>query len=673
MANTPTTDLQFLTPTSDAESATGWSDSLFSAYDNGNAANFGLDNLLYIQDANALSQQLATNRTGASSLINYAGTDPAGFTDGTSVFYFWWNFLYPGATPEYNDNTAVTAPGQNNVGGAAGYAIGIGSSGTAAKFFHVGGANFGRSPEGGWQNVAIDPSRTTFAGWTLGTPTAGVYNSFGFLPIVNTAPGRGQANAVDAIRWGRGEIEFTGGAPAGTFADMATQNDLTTNRWGIFGAQKGGFVFKGKLTLGTSATSLLFEDTDVTIVVDETRQVYDAFNLIEVNNASSNITWTNIVISKVASAGLSLDGAKGNFTMVDNATVAKTGCSFTDMGIFIYQSNATLSDVTWRRCNQVTQGGATINDGSTFENLTASAYLISTPSTINLVTNSKFETDSATGNAVDVGTVTSSATITWDGNELVSPSNRWTGVAANGISTTANGAIKITATGGNAIVVDISVVNGATTPSVETDVTGLTGGGSLTVNVILTVTVTISGLLGNTEVSVLQNPSPYSSAVAAPTTLFDEDVLSAVTGTDIELDTGGGANITQILRTGTTDFTTMNLVGGDQVRVSQRSNLKIFDTYTVVGTPTASAITVTPVASSTSALPAIIDSPGETVTVEKVNASYTFSVSAGEVVDILAFRVGSLPVYQLNQTISATNNSFPLSQVVDRNFDAFEV
>jgi len=187
------------------------------------------------------------------------------------------------------------------------------------------------------------------------------------------------------------------------------------------------------------------------------------------------------------------------------------------------------------------------------------------------------------------------------------------------------------------------------------------------------VTATVSGLLGNTEVSVLQNPSPYSSAVASPTTLFDEDVLSAVTGTDIELDTGGGANITQILRTGTTDFTTMNLVDGDQVRVTQRNDLKIFDTYTVVGTPTASAINVTDVASSTSKLSDIIDSPGETVTVEKVDASYTFEVSTGTVVDILAFRVGSLPIYQLNQTISSTNNSFPLSQVVDRNFDAFEV
>jgi hypothetical protein len=154
--------------------------------------------------------------------------------------------------------------------------------------------------------------------------------------------------------------------------------------------------------------------------------------------------------------------------------------------------------------------------------------------------------------------------------------------------------------------------------------------------------------------------------------LFNTDVISAVTGTDIELDTGGGANITQILRTGTTDFTTMGLVNGDQVRVSQRSNLKIFDTYTVDGAPTASAITVTPVASSTSKLSAIIDSPGETVTVEKIDASYTFDVSLGQTIDFLVYRVGSLPITVLNQTITTTNNSFPLTQTVDRNFDAFE-
>jgi hypothetical protein len=209
-------------------------------------------------------------------------------------------------------------------------------------------------------------------------------------------------------------------------------------------------------------------------------------------------------------------------------------------------------------------------------------------------------------------------------------------------------------------------ISGGDTPSID-NVNGST------VTIANPVTVTISGLLGNTEISVLENPSPYSSAAAAPVSLFNQDVLSAVTGTDIELDTGGTANITRILSTGTSSFAAMGLTAGDKVRVSQRSDLKLFDTYTYTGGSTVSAINVTAVASSTSKLPAIIDSPGETVTVEKVNASYSFQVASGEVVDFLAFREGSLPVYQLTQTILVSNNSFPLSQTLDRNFDAFEV
>jgi hypothetical protein len=201
--------------------------------------------------------------------------------------------------------------------------------------------------------------------------------------------------------------------------------------------------------------------------------------------------------------------------VVDNATVNFTGCSFTAMDVFIFQSNSTLIDTTFRRCNEVTQGGGTVTR-CTFENPQGSAALISTPSTLSLVTNSAFSTVAATGNAVDLGTVTSSAPVTWTGNSLESPSNRWTGVAGNGISTTANGAIKITATGGNTIVVDISVVNSATIPSIETDVTGITGGGSLTVNIVATVSLTLTNILDGSEIVVLDSrddTTPYQAPV----------------------------------------------------------------------------------------------------------------------------------------------------------------
>jgi len=366
---------------------------------------------------------------------------------------------------------------------------------------------------------------------------------------------------------------------------------------------------------GTFASNTLDTVTTVNLQTDNTEtRLQDCTNI----NLSNNADLTDANITSSGSIAL---GATGS------ATSSLTRCTFTDPS--------------------GTEAVNIVFPGSALD--------------VNKVTDCTFVRTTGTTNAVDLGNVGSNTSIDWNGNTLTGYGAQ---TAGNNISSTANGAIAVNFTVNS--ILTINVLNGATIPTVEISGTG-------TVNIVASVTVTISGLLGNTEVSVLENPSPYSSAVAAPVTLFDEDVLSAVTSTDIELDTGGGANITQILRTGTTDFTTMNLVGGDQVRVSQRSNLKIFDTYTVVGTPTASAINVTDVASSTSKLPDIIDSPGETVTVEKVNASYTFSVSAAEVVDILAFRVGSLPIYQLNQTISATNNSFPLSQVVDRNFDAFEV
>ena len=654
MANTPTTDLTSLY----TDGETNWSE--LSNYGSGSAQD--LDEEAFLQGVSAVSQQIATNKTGAASGLNYSATSPAGFADidggiGRDVFMFWWLFLFPSALNDYNETTGQTAPSQNSPGTASGFFIGIGSSATNHDWYAVGGADYGRYPYGGWQNVAIDPQAT--ASWTDGPPAQTTYTNFGFLPNIISAPSRGQSLVVDAIRWGRGLLQYTGGAPAGTFDDIASTNDAVANRWGLFQKANGGFLFKGRLELGTAGSSLLFTDSNKNIFIDDTRQVYSGFNAIVLINTSSVISWTNISITKLKYLdSLAFDNAKGNLFAV-SPTFTCTDCTFNDMALFRFGSGTTLSGTVFNRCSTVTQDGASITSCDFLNtDSVATESLQSTSTTLGLVTNCSFVRTSGTVNAVRIfDIINTDTTVVWDGNELT---GYGTGVTGTGVSSTAGGAIEVVT---NAVLT-ISVVNGATIPTVE-----FTGTGS--VNVIAAVTVTISGLLGNTEVSVLENPSPYSSSVAAPVTLFDEDVLSSVTGTDIQLVTTA-TNITSI-GSSSTDFTTMNLVGGDQVRVSQRSNLKLFDTYTVVGTPTASAIIVTSVASSTSKLPAIIDSPGETVTVEKVDASYTFNVSSGEVVDILAFRVGSLPIYQLNQTISATNNSFPLSQTVDRNFDAFEV
>ena len=453
----------------------------------------------------------------------------------------------------------------------------------------------------------------------------------------------------------------TSGTPI-TFDALQTQDDNpATGGWGLFGAGVGSsFTLFASMEWGTptGTADSYFSQSDSQIYFDGQQLGTGNFIFRTIGNA----TGTNSFVLNNCVLVSSGEPAFWDYTDNNMDIVDIQDTQYIDMGTISWPvTGGTTRQVlnsSFINCGQVDFSTITATGCSIIGGRNANGGILLDASGNSTNQTNLTLTSDGTGHGVEITAAGTYTFTNWNfsGYSTASPGTNSTpssGSTDAMVFNNSGGAVTINVDGGT----NVTVRNAA----------------SSTTTVVSTVVVTISGLLGNTEVSVLENPSPYSSAVAAPVSLFNEDVISAVTGTDIELDTGGGANITQILRTGTTDFETMNLVGGDQVRVSQRSNLKIFDTYTVVGTPTAAAINVTDVASSTSKLPDIIDSPGETVTVEKVNASYTFEVSTGTVVDILAFRVGSLPVYQLNQTISSTNNSFPLSQVVDRNFDAFEV
>ena len=354
MANTPTTDLTG-GQTLYADGTTGWTE--LSSYSSGSAPSSETE--AFLQGTDCVSQQVSANKTGAASGLNYAVADPTGFVDGTDVFFFWWLFLFPGAINAYNETVGQTAPSQNSPGTASGFFIGIGSSTTNHDWYAVGGSDYGRYPYGGWQNAAIDPGQS--ASFTDGPPAASTYSNFGFLPNIASAPSRGQSLVVDAIRYGRGLIQYTGGSPAGTFDDIADTNDTVANRWGLFQSASGSFLWKGKLELGTTASSLLFTAQNRTINIDDTRQVYTNFNVLEINNSASVITFNNITINKLRYIDtLSFDNSKGNFLVNDGATVSLDGCTFGDMNTFVFGANTTAVSTAFLRCAQVTQGSATI-------------------------------------------------------------------------------------------------------------------------------------------------------------------------------------------------------------------------------------------------------------------------------------------------------------------------
>lgn len=687
MANTPTTDLITVSTADSASAGGSWADNTFSQFNNGNSASVAVDDLIYIHNDLAVSHQIATNRTGASSHIGFtATTGQTPLPNSNNVFWFWWNFLYPGAMVEYNDNSNVTVPGQNNTGGAAGYFICIGTDSTNYKAFHVGGANFGRNPQGGWQSVVCDPLISTFPGFSGGTLGPSNFDTFAFVPNVTTAPGRGIANAVDVVRFGRGSIIYTGGAPAGTFSAMAAQNDLSTNRWGIFQAVPGGYLFKGRLSLGTSTLGgdLLFSDSNVNITIDETRCVDGDFNDIELLNSGSNITWTNVNFTKVSSAGFAIDEARGDFN-VSAGTVSWSDCSFTNTGFINFQSttNATIENCAFRNIRQITLSS---NTNTTLNNcvftntfITFGSGDIVTP--ISRITNCQFNSD-GNSRALELGSSSSSAdtiisfdNLKFSGYSASSPLD--TNITGTGID--ANAAISVINNGSGTVFFDI--LNGGDVPSIQNTGTG-------NVQIRQSFSFNVTGLLGNSEVRVYDNPSLFTGGGSSveSTAPAGYETVNATTKTgdgvtsEIWIDTSQ-TNVKILLpNSNSAQLDTLSLVEDDIVRLTVRDNdsnpsLELFDEFTVntVSTTVGTEIDTKDLSSGFTSVfatvaPSILQSNNAlTVTLEKVDATASFTASSGAY-DIFVYRIGSLPIITKNQLVNSDNPnvSIPISQTRDR-------
>lgn len=589
-----------------------------------------------IQGTLHASAEQRTANTG-SIVVNGTGTTLAA----GEAFFIWQNFLQAGAV-----NTFANAG-----------IVGIVGTGTGAYYrWTVGGSDFGRNPYGGWANLVCDPTITT-GRTTQGSPGTS-YSIVGYGCDVITPISKGSPYNLDVIRSGRGEVLVTDGDLANgyaTFEGIATQNDLLANRWGLFQDQFGTYLWKGLLSLGTT-TSVDFRDANRVIVIDNTLIVSSSFNRIEVNNAASNISWDAINISALGTV------SRGQFEMIDGATLDFNTCVFTDMDTFIFNKgagNCSITSSTWRRCNRVTQGGATFNS-CIFDATTDSVSLVSTSGTASDINTCVFTGD-GTSHAVDLGTVSSSTSITWN-STFDSTTYATTNQASNASSTA-----------GDSEVILVNVASGQT---LTIQVTGVasptyrnTGAGS--VNIIAAVNLSITGVLGNSEIRIYNNPSRLTGN-STSTEVAGTEVLAANTVTG----SGNGAtavyystpSTVQINIAGGNFSALGTLIAGDKVRVtvrdqSQNPKLDKFDVFTVVSATSTSILT--DAASAPTTFTNISNSSNSlTVTVEKVGAVFSASLAAGAY-DIVVLKVASLPVYFLDQSITA-DGSIPVSQVQDR-------
>ena len=558
--------------------------------------------------------------------------------------YVWYNFLTAG----FLDGTS----------GVRGF---VSSNGTVDFEEFTARQITNSTYNGGWSNVAIYPGSATASGdFSGGTYANTSVENFG-ITYNSTSNIMGNFNngLVDHITIAEG-LQTTGTGQ--TFADFETAE--TTNVYGIFLTQNGIFFPQGKLVFGDGTTTTTFTSSGETLVFTD-QPAGDVTGFYEVAFESASTSTFGNLSSGVTSGGTSFGCASTAQTFVWNvngtATLNFYASTLDCANAISLNSTSTFQGSTISRSGQIDLNGATLTDciiTSSTTGATSGALKIDNTTEIANVTNCTFTNNT---NAIEITTAG-----TYDLDALTFSGN------------TAD--IYFSPTSGN---LTLNILNGTTTLSdvIGTDVifNAANTGGTLTVN--NNVSVTISGILGNSEVSVLENPSPYTQNGATPVSLFNEDVVAAVTGTDIELDTGGGANITQILST-TTDFTDITGLAvttpRQVIRVTQRSDISRFDEFEVTSI-SANALGVTAVGggnfvASTAQLQDLVDSPGETTTVEKTKSSYSFSVPANDTIDILVYRVGSLPFYILGQTITNDNSSFPISQALDRNYDgSFEV
>jgi hypothetical protein len=344
-----------LTDVATGDEGSGWAEFTGNSYNAQGVPVYTDADYPYIQGSYSVSQ--TCTKTGMGSLgYNYgAGTGGHG-TDG--AYFVWQNFSSPPACDVY---------------ASGGLRIVVGNDLANFKAWYVGGRDKGRYPYGGWQCNVVNT--TVSADDTAGTPTS-TEQYIGSAVKVTTGISKGDPHQVDVMRFGRGSAIFEYGEVGNycTIAGFAAQNDNTSYRWGLIQVVPGGYLWKGRMALGTASNAVSFVDSNKIIFIDWTPKVTANFNTIDVVNASSSISMTGFQFVCLDTTTAS----KGRWITTNNATVTLTSCTFTDMSTFAFDTNTTTSQCTWTRCGQITPAGADLSyaliDSSTAAADTGAVY-----------------------------------------------------------------------------------------------------------------------------------------------------------------------------------------------------------------------------------------------------------------------------------------------------------
>lgn len=326
------------------EAATGYGE--FTGMDDGGTPEEqDIDDI--IQGSYYVSAQCSLKSGELQSLYTDAGSGVTIPTDGAILM--WFKFDAGGLLATYA-NGGVRAV--------------IGASITNWDAWKAGGSDRTPNPAGGWFNYAINPLARTYD-YRNGSGTGTTYQYAGMaISLTAAGPTKGYPFKIDGFRYGRASIIFEYGSSGdgyASFADAAAKNDANDatdgyNRWGLFSAYGGGYLWKGRMQLGTSTNALEMDDENAFILIDDTVNCTANFNTVEVNNASTVVTWKNIIFKALGTT------SPGRLVMNANADMNLDGCQFFDMATFSFGgSGSEFLNSTFQGCGLITVNGGKLN------------------------------------------------------------------------------------------------------------------------------------------------------------------------------------------------------------------------------------------------------------------------------------------------------------------------
>jgi len=296
----------------------------------------------FIESTSCLSKAAWTNAT-KGFIVDALGTTFTVPTDGAIIMF-----------------AKYDAAGSLDSKANGGLQIISGSSSSAYTHFYIGGND--TLAFDSWVPYTIDPNTAT-ADNTTGSPS-GSERWVGILATLPTTSGptKGNPIAIDAVRYGRCDLEYT--STACTFSGAEAFANATTRRWGLIAFRNGSYLIQGFHSFGTASASCTFSDSNKVLYFLPSGDnnltgdsVSTGFNRLEVLNASTSVTWDNVSIAALGTR------ARGVFVHTAG-TVTITNCQFTDMDTFGFLSTATATGTTWRRCNAVTAPASDLRNSS---------------------------------------------------------------------------------------------------------------------------------------------------------------------------------------------------------------------------------------------------------------------------------------------------------------------